>query len=506
MSDPISRLDQFRANTPGAPMKSAAEVRRRGDQIRRRQRTLVTAGAVALAAVMAGPIIFLSAGFGDKGIDPAPAPSETPSTVAPSPSASASAPASDLTRAALPTAADLVADDPFPAWVEEQTYDGEGKGGYNECLTASLADAGAVATLRRDFVPQPGNELSASAGTLKAVVAEFGSPDEAEKARGDLSEAAAACPGVESAETAGSLPVEGGVISAGNIDVVTYQPDDPDMNAVWEVATAVVSADDRVLVMTRKRGVQSYVSPTDLQTSAVNAAHRMVGAKSPVQPSSNPPASAPANSTAPEPTLAARNLLTGEDAIYPNGGALDWVESSGSTTSRETTPSANACWQGSMKARGAIATMQRNFLLVTSEGGDSDADAYLNETIAEFPSNEEAQAAYEEVLTWFDGCSPEGSNSFKPNPFGDVPMPAQAEGVTGLAIYGPITAAPGTQYDPAGREEDGWFLEMGVVLSGTRIAVLSHLISGQDYNWPAEDGGTPVRQMLPAAADRLSAK
>ncbi|MER6941230.1 hypothetical protein, partial [Nocardioides sp. NPDC000441] len=60
MSDPISRLDQFRADTPGAPMKSAAEVRQRGDQIRRRRRTLVAAGAVAVAAVVAGPIIFLS--------------------------------------------------------------------------------------------------------------------------------------------------------------------------------------------------------------------------------------------------------------------------------------------------------------------------------------------------------------------------------------------------------------------------------------------------------------
>ncbi|MFE7227743.1 hypothetical protein ACFU7D_23330 [Nocardioides sp. NPDC057577] len=506
MNDPISRLDRFRANTPGAPMKSAAEVRRRGDQIRRRQRTLVTAGAVALAAVVAGPIIFLSAGFGDKAIDPAPAPSETPSTVAPSASASASAPASDLTRAALPIAADLVAEEPFPAWVEERTYDGEGQGDHNECLTASLSDAGALATVRRDFVPRPGDELSDSAGTLKAVVAEFDSPEAAEKARGDLAEAAAACRGVDAPETAGSLPVEGGVVSAGEIDVVTYQPDDPDMHAVWEIATAVVSADDRVLVMTRKRGVQSYVSPTDLQTSAVNAAHRMVGAKSPVEASSNPPASSPATSKAPEPTLSARHLLTGEEAIYPNGGALDWVESSGSTTTGEATPAGNACWQGSMKARGAIATMQRNFGLETSEGGDSDADAYLNETIAEFPSNEEAQAAYEDVLTWFDGCSPEGSDSFKPNPFGDVPMSAPAEGVAGYSIYGPITAAPGTQYDPAGREEDGWFLEMGVVLSGNRIAVLSQLISGQDYDWPAADGGTPVQQMLPAAADRLSSR
>jgi hypothetical protein len=503
MSDPLSRLDQFRADTPGAPMKSAAEVRQRGDQIRRRRRAVLVAGAAAVAAIVAGPIIFVSTGLGDKAIDPAPpVPSQTPSTT-PSPSGSASP--SDLTRANLPTEADLVADDPFPPWTQQQTYDGEGGSDYNECLTTSLADLGALASVRRDFVPQRGNELTASAGTLRAVVAEFPSPEEAEKVRQELTDAATSCSSLD-AEIAGYLPVAGGVISGGNVDVVTYRPDDPDMNARWEVATAVVSAEDRVLVMTRKRGVQDYVEPTDLQTSAINAAHRMVGAKSPVEPSSKPPASAPATTKAPEPTLSARNLLTGEDAVYPNGGALDWVESSGSTTSRETTPTANACWQGSMKARGATATMQRSFGLETTEGGDSDADAYLDETIAEFATKEEAQAAYEDVLTWFDGCRPEGSDSFKSNPFENVPMPAQAEGVTGLAIYGPITATPGTQYDPAGREYDGWFLEMGVVLSGTRIAVLSQLISGQDYNWPAEDGGTPVRQMLPAAADRLSAR
>jgi hypothetical protein len=93
MSDPISRLDQFRADAHGAPMKSAAEVRQRGDQIRRRRRAVVAAGAAAVAAVVAGPIIFLSTGLGDKAIDPAPAPSD--STAAPSASASASASTSD---------------------------------------------------------------------------------------------------------------------------------------------------------------------------------------------------------------------------------------------------------------------------------------------------------------------------------------------------------------------------------------------------------------------------
>ncbi|MGH3353195.1 MAG: hypothetical protein ACRDPS_21205, partial [Nocardioides sp.] len=290
MSDPISRLDQFRADTPGAPMKSAAEVRHRGDQIRRRRRAVVTAGAVAAAAAVAGPIIFLSSGFGDRAIDPAPAPSETPSTTTPSPSGSASAGPSDLSRANLPVAEDLVAAEPDPPWAEKQTYDGEGKDAYNPCLTKSLGDSGADAAFRRDFEVDPTlNSEAETYGTLNAVVAEYASPEAAEGARQDIADAAASCTSVD-AEPVGSLPARGGIISDGHIYVMTYLPDDPGLNARWEVATAVVTAENRVLVMTRQRGVQDYVSPTDLQTSAINAAHRMVGATIPAKPSTDPSA------------------------------------------------------------------------------------------------------------------------------------------------------------------------------------------------------------------------
>ena len=336
----------------------------------------------------------------------------------------------------------------------------------------------------------------------------------------DLADEAASCTSA-GAQPVDSLPVRGGVISDGFIYVMTYAPEDRSMNARWEVATAVVAVEDRVLVMTRQRGVQDYVLPTSLQTSAFNAAHRMVGVTAPAESSADPSAPASPNSTSPETTsgspagsaspggtpsgaaLSASNLLTSADAIYPNG-ALDWVESS--TASRETTPAANACWQGSMTARGARATVQRDFVLVTMEGGDSDADARMNETVAEFATEAEAQKAYEDVLTWFDGCSPKGSTSYRSNPFESVSLPGQAEGVTGLAIYGPITAAPGTAYDPADQDGAGWFLEMGVVHDGDRVAIVSHLIGGLDYNWPAEDGGTPVQRMLPVAADRLASR
>lgn len=389
MSDPISRLDQFRADAPGAPMSSAAEARRRGDQIRRRRRAVVTASAAAVAAVVAGPIIFLSTGLGDKGIDPAPAPSDS----AAAPSTSASASASDLSRANLPIADDLVADDPYPAWVQEQTYDGEGTDAYNDCLTESLGDAGAQATFRRDFVAKPGEEMADAAGTLKAVVAEFDSAAEADKVSVDLSDAAISCSGVDGAELAGTLPVEGGVVSSGSIDVVTYLPEDPEMNAVWETATAVVSAEDRVLVMTRKRGVQSYVSPTTLQTSAVNAAYRMVGATPPSGPSEDPTETeSPAADG-----LSAANLVDG--STLP---ALDRFESALGWNQYTPTPDVPtlACQKEWLSSLGASAKVASDYRWDT----DSAMVGQVHVAVLEFADANAAGAAYNEVMEWMEVC------------------------------------------------------------------------------------------------------
>ncbi|MFJ9392250.1 hypothetical protein ACIRON_25750 [Nocardioides sp. NPDC101246] len=388
MSDPISRLDQFRADAPGAPMSSAAEARSRGDQIRRRRRAVVTAGTAAVAAVVAGPIIFLSAGLGDKGIDPAPAPSDS----AAAPSASASASASDLGRANLPTEDDLVADDPYPAWTQEQTYDGEGTDAYNDCLTNTLGGSGATTTFRRDFVAKPGEEMADAAGTLNAVVAQFDSAAEAEKVSVNLSDAAISCSGVDGAELAGTLPIESRVISSGRIDVVTYQPEDPDMNAVWETATAVVAAEDRVLVMTRKRGVQNYVPPTDLQTSAVNAAYRMVGAAPSGEPSADP-----TETGSPADSLSPANLVDGS-TLPP----LDRFESPLGWNQYTPTPDVPtlACQKEWLSSLGATAKVASDYRWDT----DRAMVGQVHVAVLDFPDENAAGAGYNEIMEWMEVC------------------------------------------------------------------------------------------------------
>ncbi|MDF1602336.1 hypothetical protein [Nocardioides sp. YIM 152315] len=80
MPDPLDELDNFSA--PGLTMTPlpAAEVRRRGTRMRRRNTALATVGAVAAVALVATPIALAASGTGDAGGTPDPA--ETPTATA----------------------------------------------------------------------------------------------------------------------------------------------------------------------------------------------------------------------------------------------------------------------------------------------------------------------------------------------------------------------------------------------------------------------------------------
>ena len=76
-------LDHFDEGLPAMTSLPASEIRRRGDRMRRRRTTLVTAGGVLAAALAVGvPALALSGGSGDHGVGPVdtPSPSITPDT------------------------------------------------------------------------------------------------------------------------------------------------------------------------------------------------------------------------------------------------------------------------------------------------------------------------------------------------------------------------------------------------------------------------------------------
>ena len=195
------------------------------------------------------------------------------------------------------------------------------------------------------------------------------------------------------------------------------------------------------------------------------------------------------------PVLSERNLLTDKQAVYPNGGA-DWRAYA--TTEGDGQAAASPCQRTSMEGLGAGSVFQRDFEFVVTDTGEVEPTLSFKEVIAEFQSDRDAQTAYDEIRGWYDDCRPPGADSYSPGEFSDVPI--GEVGLTGAAevqvsTYGPVDE----ELDPFG--DEGWFLETGLVRIDDRVAVLTQLVHGQDYNWP---DGTPVFQMVPDAALRLA--
>ena len=78
MSDPLDdRLSDFATGTPAMNPVSPADVRRRGDRLRRRRTALAAAGAALAVALVAAPVAVLTARDGARQQRPARAPSTT---------------------------------------------------------------------------------------------------------------------------------------------------------------------------------------------------------------------------------------------------------------------------------------------------------------------------------------------------------------------------------------------------------------------------------------------
>ncbi len=241
----------------------------------------------------------------------------------------------------------------------------------------------------------------------------------------------------------------------------------------------------------RKHALVAGVSAAVVVAVAVPVVALTVGGsdgKADFTPSPTISDSVPVPSTA----LSEQNLLTDEDAIYPNGGS-DWRECG--TFEGDGQAAFSPCTQQSMDGLGADGVFQRDFEFVVTDTGDVEPTLTLNEIIAEFPSDAEAASAYAEIKGWLDDCLPSGADTYNAGEFSAVPIGVDGSAERQLSTYGPVDE----ELDPFG--DEGWYLETGLVLTGDRIAVLTQLIHGQDYNWI---DGTPVELMLPDAARTLA--
>lgn len=135
--DPIEELTRFGAELgrAGGDMPlSAADVRRRGDRIRRRRTTLVAGGAALAVAAVTAPILLLAGNDGPE-----------PDLVTKDPTRSG-----PLGQHDLLTDDDTVYSDGAD-WFATDTSEGDGQAAFHPCARSSLTGLGATAVFQRDF-------------------------------------------------------------------------------------------------------------------------------------------------------------------------------------------------------------------------------------------------------------------------------------------------------------------------------------------------------------------
>ncbi|RHW28864.1 hypothetical protein D0Z08_03200 [Nocardioides immobilis] len=191
----------------------------------------------------------------------------------------------------------------------------------------------------------------------------------------------------------------------------------------------------------------------------------------------------------PAAALSVENLITADDAAWNEVGT-EFEVSETYPGDGQAPPS--PCFQSSFAGLGAETVFQRDFRWKLQTSG-TDIGPQLNEIIGEFASPEDALTAYNEIQGWYDDCRPPGAERFEAGEFAPVPIPVDGQGAQMLATYGPVDE----ELDPFG--DEGWFLDTGLVVSGDRVAVVTALSHGQDYNGQPP----PAAEMLPAAAERL---
>ncbi len=299
MSDPIDKLTDFGTSFEGGPMPaSAAEVRRRGDRIRRRTHALIAAGAAVVVAAVAVPVIALTNGLGDDAVDPAPAPPKT--------SLSDGADAGGLDEANLLTDGDTVAD-PGLVWTGGDPIPDDGQSVFNPCAQSALADLGASSVLQRDFTLSAEEGGEGAAAYLNEIIGEFGSAEAAQEAAATIEGWFEDClpGGAETFDGGAFAPVPIPVAGEARSMAASFGPvvsddgprgfpyDDEDGAFDWHLVTGIVVSGDRIAVLSDLRAVRSGepVDGTAVDQMLPTAAERLVAGdgSEPTQPDATDP-------------------------------------------------------------------------------------------------------------------------------------------------------------------------------------------------------------------------
>lgn len=449
MSDPLDRLSKFGSSFEGGTMpKSPAEVRARGDQIRRRRRTLIAGGAAAAVAAVAIPVA-VGSGDGTEKIDPAPRP--------------------DRTTVPLSTA-DLMRDTdteyhPEAGWATTSTMPGDGQSVSNICQQEALAGLGATAVFQRDFhwIDEGLETFDGPAwryapqNTLNESIAEFATEDEARAAYDEYTEWLADCspPGSDTYDAGEPQDVDPGVEGEARTVLSIYGPVPRSIDRFGEDAyileTGLVVTGDRIAVISQTIVGQNYnADPTPVTRMIPNAAERLLP-------------DVPVDTD-----LTDAHLPTSDDAVFFSDN--DWIEES---TSEGEGEQANPCLEQAPSAYGAEETWRRDFAL--EPGFAPEDEQVLAATASEFPTPSAARAAYQAMQADLQDCQQSLEGVLAGTYYDTGEFPADLDAVGGRGVV--LTASF------AREEARGYrmFLDTGLAVVGTRLLVVTQLFGGQDY-------------------------
>jgi hypothetical protein len=196
----------------------------------------------------------------------------------------------------------------------------------------------------------------------------------------------------------------------------------------------------------------------------------------------------PTTSSSPETTASSpASASSPADPLVPTaavpGLKPGWQWQEGETGPAGTDPF-GVCAKVDLASIGATDVLSRTYF------PPDDSDDNAAQQVAEFPDANTAARAWAVLKSWHDKCAQKAA---------DHP---------GLKVgaLSPVAVPSGSarwylsSWRPAGEETDR-FETLGMVLAGTRIAVLRMDHSGRDHRYPA--GHDPMVPMVTAAADRL---
>jgi hypothetical protein len=212
----------------------------------------------------------------------------------------------------------------------------------------------------------------------------------------------------------------------------------------------------------------------------------------PTTPPTTAPSTAAGTSATPSPSAPTTPGLAGRllSAQELPGFNADYLWTQGRTAPESPSASFGTCQRFSVLSIGAERALVRRF---RPAAGDAAPGDRAGELVAEFPDNLTARRAFAVLKAWRARCADRlrGHTRPKVGALQDVAVPGGTGGWY-LLTYGPVPRDPDAQF----------FDAQGMAVVGSRIAMVSMVLAGQDYDY--EPGKEPAVAAVQRAAAKLS--